>query len=305
MTTTPAPEHGALPGLDALRRACAIFGVDGTGAELLHHRSNAVYLVPRNDIIVRLAPRSTLRQQRANTAIAVTRWLADQPGRVALPPLPGDQPVQLPDAVATFWPYRPSPSAPTLTDLAARLRELHALPTPPAALPVPEYRPLHRLFEALDLDAGRRSPALAADDHEWLATRAADLVAQAAELHYPLGQGLIHGDAHRDNLVCHDGRWVLIDWDATCIGPRELDLLIGLPDHFGESEYARRQFLDAYGYDLRAWPDWPVIRDIASLHSLASYIRLAPTKPAAGVELHHRLRSLRTGDENARWHAIS
>jgi hypothetical protein len=34
-----------LPGLEALRETCRIFGVDATGARLLHHRSNAVYLV--------------------------------------------------------------------------------------------------------------------------------------------------------------------------------------------------------------------------------------------------------------------
>jgi Ser/Thr protein kinase RdoA (MazF antagonist) len=305
MTANRSPERGALPGLDALHQACEVFGVDGAGARLLHHRSNAVFLLPRDGIIVRLAPGSALRQQRASTAVAVTRWLAEQPDMVALPPMPGDQPVRLQDAVATFWPYRPSPTSPTLTDLAARLRELHALPAPPAALPVPRYRPLHRLFEALDLDADRARPALPADDREWLATRGADLVVTAEELRYPLGVGLIHSDAHRDNLVYHEGRWVLIDWDATCIGPRELDLLIGLPDHFGEPESDRQRFLDAYGYDLRTWPGWTVIRDIASLHSLASYIRLAPTKPTASAELHHRLRSLRTGDEKARWHAIS
>lgn len=46
----------------------------------------------------------------------------------------------------------------------------------------------------------------------------------------------------------------------------------------------------AYGYDVRAWPEWTVLRDITELHSLGAYIRLAPDKPAAADELRHRIR---------------
>ena len=39
-------------------------------------------------------------------------------------------------------------------------------------------------------------------------------------------------------------------------------------------------------------------------HARTPIIRLAPSKPATAAELHHRIRSLRTGDRSARWHAI-
>lgn len=292
-----------LPGLDALAQVSRTFGVNDDDALLLHHRSNAVYLLPRENVVARLAPDTSLRRERAVTVISVTRWLHTQPGPVALPPLPGKQPVVAGGAVATFWPYQPTTLPPTLGDLAGLLRQLHGLPEPP--FPVPQYRPLHRLREALDIDQARQHPVLPADDRAWLATRARLLVDTFAATEFPLGTGLVHADAHRENLVRHGDGWVLIDWDQTCLGPRELDLVGGLPDHFHEPDTDRSELLAGYGYALTQWPNWVLLRDVAELHSLASYIRLSPSKPAAARELDKRVRSLRSGDRSVRWRAIS
>jgi Ser/Thr protein kinase RdoA (MazF antagonist) len=300
----PARQDSGLPGLPALRDACRIFGVDPTGAELLHHRSNAVYLLPRDHLVVRLAPDTPVRRRRAQTCIEVTRWLVTQPEPVALPPASGGQPVITAGAVATFWPHRPTTPAPSLADLAVLLRRLHALPVPP--FPMPRYQPLQRLFEAVNLDQQRPHPAITADDRAWLLDRAHTLVATFTATSFPLGEGLVHADAHSENLVRDpdNAHWLLIDWDGTCLGPRELDLLTGIPNHFHEPEADRTRFLTAYGYNILDWPGWTLLRDITELHALGAYIRLAPSKPAAATELHHRIRSLRTGDRSARWHAI-
>lgn len=296
-------EDSGLPGLPAVREACRIVGADPAGARLLHQRSNAVYLLPHDDLVVRLAPDTPVRRRRAQTCVAVTRWLATQPEPIALAPVPGEQPVVAAGAVATFWPYRPTTPAPSLDDLAVPLRHLHALPAPP--FPVPRYQPLQRLFEAVDLEQHRPHPAVNADDRSWLLDRAHGLVHIFTTTAFPLGDGLVHADAHSENLVRDpDGHWLLIDWDNACLGPRELDLLTGIPDHFHEPEADRHRFLTAYGYDILGWPGWTLLRDITELHALGAYIRLAPSKPAAATELHHRIRSLRTGDRSARWHAI-
>ncbi|UGT64508.1 phosphotransferase family protein [Nocardia asteroides] len=296
-----------LPGADALTALCTAFGVSDEEAQLLHHRSNAVYLLPAahgGPVIARLAPDTELRRARAGAGIAVTRWL-NQRGSdaIALRPLSGAQPVFGNGAVATFWPYRPSPTAATLSDVAILLRRLHDQPIPP--FPLPRYRPLHRLREALALDASRRRPALGHDDHMWLTDRAGELVAAYAAARFPLGDGLVHADAHTENVVSTEHGFVLIDWDGCCIGPRELDLISALPDHFHAPEDDRHRFLDVYGYDLLAWPQWPLLRDIAEMHSLGAYIRLAPDKPRAAEQLAVRLASLRTGDRRIRWSAIS
>jgi Ser/Thr protein kinase RdoA (MazF antagonist) len=299
----PASQDSGLPGVPALREVCRIFGVDPADARLLHQRSNAVFLLPRDDLVVRLAPDTPLRRRRAQTCVKVTRWLVGQPEPVALAPVSGDQPVIVAGAVATFWPHRPTTPAASLADLALLLRRLHTLPVPP--FPVPRYQPLQRLFEALDLDHERPHPAIADDDRAWLLDRAHTLVDTFTSTVFPLDEGLVHADAHSENLVRDtDGHWLMIDWDGTCLGPRELDLLTGIPDHFHEPEADRTQFLTAYGYNILDWPGWTLLRDITELHALGAYIRLAPDKPTAAAELRHRIRSLRTGDRSARWHAI-
>ena len=298
-----ASHDSGLPGVPALREVCRIFGADPADARLLHQRSNAVFLLPRDDLVVRLAPGTPLRRRRAQTCVEVTRWLASQPEPVALAPVSGDQPVIAAGAVATFWPNRPTSPAASLADLALLLRRLHTLPAPP--FPVPRYQPLQRLFEALDLDPERPHSAVANDDRAWLLNRAHALVDAFTATVFPLGEGLIHADAHSENLVRDpDGHWLLIDWDGTCLGPRELDLLTGIPDHFHEPEADRTRFLTAYGYNILDWPGWTLLRDITELHALGAYIRLAPGKPAAAAELRHRIRSLRAGDRSTRWHAI-
>ncbi|OXM59658.1 aminoglycoside phosphotransferase family protein [Amycolatopsis vastitatis] len=300
----PVSQDSELPGLPALRKVCRIFGTDPTDARLLHQRSNAVFLLPGDQMVVRLAPDTPLRRRRAQTCIDATRWLADQPEPVALAPASGEQPVVAAGAVATFWPHRPTTPPASLTDLAAPLRRLHALPVPP--FPLPRYQPMQRLFEALTLDVERPYPAVAEGDRAWLLDRARALAATFAATVFPLGEGLVHTDAHTENLVRDPGHggWLLIDWDGTCLGPHELDLLTGIPDHFHEPEADRRRFLAAYGYDILDWPGWILLRDITELHALGAYIRLAPGKPAAAAELQHRIQSLRTGDRSVRWHAI-
>ncbi|WP_280483880.1 phosphotransferase family protein [Nocardia farcinica] len=307
MSAVTGRSDSELPGRNALATVCRIFGMNSRGARQLHHRSNAVYLLPGEDgrgVIVRLAPDTDLRRQRATTAVAVTHWLSEQATEpIGLQPLSGDQPVFAAGAVATFWPYCPTTTPATLTDVATLLRRLHSQPVPPFA--VPEYRPLHRLREALDLDDARHEPALPADDRQWVRNRTEELVEAYRATDFPLGIGVVHADAHTENVVWTGNAYVLIDWDQSCIGPRELDLIGGLPDHFQRPEPERRGFLGAYGYDLLRWPGWRLLRDIAELHSIASYIRLAPHKPSAAEQLEVRVRSLRLGDRRTLWRAVS
>ncbi|WP_245552424.1 hypothetical protein [Nocardia aobensis] len=111
LAARPMAAAGALPGRLALEQACAAFGFSLGAAQLLHRRSNAVWRV--GDVVVRLALDTPLRRTRADTSIAVTRWLAftaTEP--IALPPVSGEQPVVVDGAVATFLPYRSTAAHP-------------------------------------------------------------------------------------------------------------------------------------------------------------------------------------------------
>lgn len=295
-------EDSALPGRSELERACHAYGLDSSTAQPLHRRSNAVWRV--DDAVVRLAPDTPLRRTRAATSIAVTRWLASTATEpIALNPLPGEQPVPTGSAVATFWPYRPSSTPSAAGDVANLVRLLHEQPAPP--FEIPEYRPLRRLLAALEVDAARTHPVLNSQDRDWLDSRARDLIAAFETTRFPLGHGLVHADAHQENVVLDNGRWVLIDWDNACYGPRELDLVGTLPDHFHTPHADRAAFVRAYGYDLLEWPDWTLLRDITEYHSLGSYIRIAADTPRAAHELRRRVESLRTGNRDVVWQTVS
>jgi MFS family permease len=117
--------------------------------------------------------------------------------------------------------------------------------TPDSAAPCPCVPTAAPPSRALDIDQARQHPVLPETDRAWLTERARALVDAFAATDFPLGTGLVHADAHGENLVRHNAGWVLIDWDQTCLGPRELDLLAGLPDHFQEPEADRAAFLAA------------------------------------------------------------
>src|ERR1700733_4527305 len=86
--------------LDILERACAIAGIDATGARLLRIGSNAVYRL-KAPIIARISrPGADAGQVRRTVAVA--RWLqsVDYP---AVRAVDVDQPVVIDRHVITFW----------------------------------------------------------------------------------------------------------------------------------------------------------------------------------------------------------
>ena len=176
------------------------------------------------------------------------------------------------------------------------LRQLHRLPVPPVELR--PYRPLQTLGDTIE-----HSTVLPDSDRHWLATRRKELLDAYASLSFPLGTGFIHGDAYPGNTLWDGDRPLLGDWDEVGTGPRELDLInTHQGARFGRTALERQQFTDAYGYDVTAWPGFPVLREMRDLHSLASYIRLADAGDEhAHAQLAFRLGTLETGDDQATW----
>jgi aminoglycoside phosphotransferase (APT) family kinase protein len=214
--------------------------------------------------------------------------------------------------VATVWEYlaqsdQRAPIPVLASTLGALLRELHRLPPPPFSLP--SVDPLGRLRRAIAQDGRRSEPVLTSADLAFLNERMTAATSAYQTVAFPLGRGLIHNDAHLGNLLTDEGSpygYVLADWDSACAGPHEIDLVQeGAPgNRFGESTDLRQAFSHGYGYDISNWPGWKVLRELRDLHSLAAYIRTAPTKPAAGAELRLRLATLQTGERTHRWHAV-
>lgn len=298
--------------LAAVRRACAVHGLDATGARLLHHYNNAVVLVPNEGAVARVAT-SRHNVAQIKRSQDVTRWLAEEHGFPATRPLAGADLVELePTTTVSFWVYYPQPRAPqplTSGQLGRLLASLHAISHPPRDLR--RWVALDSLHHALHDDTA----TLALDDTErdWLLQRIDEVRDELAALDWPLGQGLIHGDAWAGNLLwapeTADGRdrVVLGDWDRVSHGPREVDLI---PTWHAARRYGKGpawtcDFTYHYGHDLTGWPGLPVLLAMRDLAQISGPLRRAPHSQPHARALRQRVDGIRAGDTSTVWKALT
>ncbi|RBQ13866.1 aminoglycoside phosphotransferase family protein [Spongiactinospora rosea] len=284
---------GVLTGaVAALQRACRAAGLDPAGARLMRSFASTVYHLPEEGVVVRLAEPTPGKYDRLVASLRVTRWLAER-GYPATRPLDVKQPVAEEGFLVTFWHHeedegdRHDPAA-----LGPMLRRLHDLPPVPFELPV--YDPFGPVRTAI---AACR--VLGVGDRGWLLDRCSALAETYYErLRFTLPYGLIHGDAHRGNLIRASGRLLLCDWDSVSAGPREIDLVPTLQGaRFGYTAAQRAEFCRSYGHDVREWEGYAVLRDMRELRTLTAVLRNAHRDPATADILSFRLASLRAGDD--------
>jgi Ser/Thr protein kinase RdoA (MazF antagonist) len=292
-----------------LRTACEQRQLDPTGAQLIHHYSNAVYLLPREPAIARIATGSQ-SPARLRTTQTVTSWLGDR-GFAATTPLPGVDLVEVDSTTSvTFWTYYPQPPAgtcdPLTSDyLGSLLHELHAAGEPPVELP--PWTPLESLERVLSMPAS--GAALTPDDRDWLLGQVREVRAALTDSDWPLGYGLIHGDAWAGNLLWDTSttplRPVLCDWDRVSWGPREVDLIPTwhAAVRYGRDETWIQNFIKHYGYDLRDWDGYQPLLAMRDLAQLPGPIRRAANPPHAAA-LRQRLGAIRAGDRTMTWIAL-
>ena len=301
MTGQPDP-------LLAMRQASAAMGLDAAGAKLIHHYSNAIYLLPAQNAVARITYGRDAAERVARSQ-AITRWLAQECQFPATQPLDSTSPVTVNGAVVSFWACYPQPAdAPPLTSghLAVLLRLLHQAGTPPVSLPA--WVPL----ASLHATAGDPllSAALTDDERTWIMTRITEVRDKIAALDWPLGTGLIHGDTWAGNLLSCPGASpagaVLGDWDWVSTGPREIDLI---PTWHAAARYGKpaswiSDFISQYGYDLGQWAGYPILMAMRDLVQLTGPIRRARGSDPHRRALRQRLDSLRCEDTTSIWTAL-
>jgi aminoglycoside phosphotransferase (APT) family kinase protein len=307
--------------LAALRAACASTGLDATSAKIIHHSSNAVYLLPAAPAVARVTsgPDASVRVQRV---VDLVRWLKESHALPVTSPFPGVPPVAVTPRVAvSFWVHydeQDTAPSPTSRDLASLLRRLHDAPSP--IREPPPWVPLQSLADVLS-DASSTAD-LSLDDREWLNRRLQEIRVKIGHLTWPLGTGLIHGDAWAGNLLwsgatCRsepstegphsDRPYVLGDWDWTSVGPREVDLI---PTWHAARRYGRgpewtRHFVDSYGYDISRWDGFETLMDMRDLVQLTGPIRRSTDSLYHRQVLRQRLDSLQAGDTTTVWSSVS
>ncbi len=291
----PAGRFTAETMAKTLQRIAHELGITASDAQLLRLTNNAVFALPTEGLVVRIT-RSQGLLDRADKVAALGRWFArvDAP-TIRLAELP--QPIKVDGLAATIWQYiAPHPTDPTVEDLGNVLRQFHRLSRPTMHLPT---------WDPID-DARRRladAEALTESARDELVAWCDKLAPKVERLIEDQTVGLLHGDAHVGNLLRdHTGRVLLCDFDATCLGPWQVDLVAVA---VGEIRFGRVGAKDrlavAYGYDVTRDPSWPTLREARELKMVAAAVPLLASTPGIAEEFAHRLRSARQGNTRARW----
>lgn len=176
------------------------------------------------------------------------------------------------------------------------LRKFHAAGDCPCDLP--GFDPLGpakaRLTRATGVNAG---------DLEFLGERCSHLGQDLSQINYVLPRGPIHGDAHTANLLADHGQVVLLDFESAAIGPREWDLMptaIAV-DRFGLPEDTYVAFAAAYGFDVRTWPGYLVLREVRELTMTTWLMQNIGENDATAKEFDLRVGCLRERDFVRGW----
>ncbi|WP_275413983.1 aminoglycoside phosphotransferase family protein [Micromonospora phaseoli] len=280
----------------AMRQIAARLAVPTDDARLLHLTNNAVFALPEAKLVIRIA-RTHRLHDRVAKVIDLARWFAatDAP-TIRLAPVV-QEPIVVGSLLASVWTYvPPTTPAPTVNDLGKVLREFHSLPAPPIALP--EWDPIG--------DARRRladAEGLSHDEHGFLSRWCDRLEPQVTALMTQTSPRLVHGDAHVGNLLREpSGRVVMCDFDATCLGPWQVDLAavpVGEARFGGVGNHAR--LAAAYGFDVVTDPWWPLLHEARELKMIAAATPFLASSSVIRAEFRWRVRSAQSNDHDARW----
>ncbi|MBE1533227.1 phosphotransferase [Actinomadura algeriensis] len=274
-------------------------GVAISDARLVHQHSNSAVALPNSGLLVRIASNPDALAQ-IKVSLAVTRWLVGR-GYPTVEPATVE-PFLVTGRVVSVWKLLDVVDRPrgTGADLGRLLRILHKEPPPPVAL-----KPLSDPLEGVSRAVANHPDGMQPQDRAWLLTKIDELRSGWTALREQLRPGLVHGDAHSNNLLrVRDGGVLLGDWDHVAVGPREWDLVqpYYMQRRFGRhTEEELQNFAVAYGWDVRECADFETLIQVREVFGLSPYVRRALVNEWARDEVEHRLRTLRTGNTTARW----
>ncbi|MEV5692569.1 phosphotransferase enzyme family protein [Micromonospora globbae] len=280
--------------IGAVTSAVAGAGLPAHDAAVVRLGENGVVLLPSAGVLARVVPR-VAKDSDPGHEIRIAAWLASQQVPVAHPARP--EPIIVGQYVVTLWEYLRESQPADLVTLAECLRRLHAVPVPTKLLP--GLSPFDKFDERLATGVG-----LNISDRTFLRQLRDELSVLWTTSGFALGEAVLHGDAHMENLlVASDGRQAFVDLETVCIGPPEWDLTLTALYYecgwFSAREYV--EFAQTYGFDVRRSPSWPVLRMIRMLRMTLWLAQSTDDDPQRQRQLRHRIDTLRDGTAPAGW----
>ncbi|MBW1597933.1 phosphotransferase enzyme family protein [Streptomyces sp. JJ38] len=297
MTTGDRGTFDAARAEHLLTKACALAGVLPQDVVLLRLGDHAVFQLHGGEVVSRIG-RHPDRLPSVRREVAVGRWLATEGFPSARLVEEATQPVVVEGHPVTFWEGLADGGRYASTcEMGELLRRLHSLEPPSVRLP--ELRPFDKVEHRL-----RRS-VIPAETRRYLGDLADELAAEYGKLRFILPPGHLHGDFNVGNVLRDArGRPTVIDLDGFATGPREWDLMQTAMyyDSFGwhtEAEYAA--FADGYGFDVRQWSGYTVLRSVRELLMVTWLSQNADADPRAADEVEKRVKTLRAGTSRRSW----
>ncbi|MCY1141477.1 aminoglycoside phosphotransferase family protein [Actinoplanes sp. Pm04-4] len=262
---------------------------------MIKFTNNAVFRLPASRVVARIAASSTMAD-RVNKVIRVARWLehGDVP---AVRLLSGAQPLIIDGLKVTLWhEVRVGDQQLSGADLGAILQQWHTLAPPEAGLP--RWTPIGEIQSRLDEPDG-----VSTDDVAYMRAECDRLEEALANLSYELPPGPIHGDAFMGNLIAGVAGPAICDFDSSCSGPREWDLVpvaVGkLRFDYPGDDYGA--LTGQYGFDVITWPGFSTLRRLREFKLVTSLVPVLASRPILRPEWQRRLNTYRNEDQDARW----
>jgi len=276
-------EHFRRVGLDAVAAVARRQGLPADDLRVVSDRGNLLVHLAPAPVVARAATRTgwTRRDPAAWLAreVAVCAHVAARGGPVGAPaPLADPGPHRVGPVTLTLWEYRPpQPERAAGPELGEMLAALHdAAVDFPGALPW--LAPARdQVTDTLHVLARRQLlPA---------ATLAALQERHSRALHELEQVGsapvVLHGDAHRGNLLRDDRGWFWVDLEETCLGPPEWDLAV-LDDPDAVTAYAAR--VGRTGPSAAELAPFRRARDLEAAVWLAAMAHLYPARYRAAAD---------------------
>ncbi|MBE2997196.1 aminoglycoside phosphotransferase family protein [Nocardiopsis sp. HNM0947] len=253
---------------------------------------NATVHLPEEGVVLRISDGS---QQRAQHELDISHWLAANGVNVVR--AHSSRPEIVQGRAITVWGYLSDLEPGSPAAIGAALRSLHQVPEPVVPA-LPKLRPLSGVESYLS------QSALHQEEQDYLLGQVQQVLRRIGEVSPALPPGPVHGDAHRKNIQQSSDRPpVLLDLERVSVGPREWDVIVPAVywrvGWYSDDEY--KQFVQAYGWDIREWSGFEVLATARELRMICWLSSRTGREPHLLTEARRRISSLEDPSARHAW----
>ncbi|MBV9010755.1 MAG: phosphotransferase [Pseudonocardiales bacterium] len=280
---------------------CELAGFHEYKPELLRFGSNAVFGIGEAHVLRVMRP--TTREADVHREIELVREFArlDVP-TVQLADISAQQPIKARNCLGTVWERLGERDRASLYRPLGRLLHIFHQRTAELRVPLEPWRPL----AASDRRLANLRSQYAHEDVTMLTRWSGRIATELGQVKPVLQGGVIHGQAETGNVLFRAGQPVFIDFEQVAVGPREWDLVdtAVTVSRFGRPEQGYRDFVDAYGFDVRTWDGYKTYRQLWELCATTWLMQHGHHNRNVADEIEVRLQTWRDNNPDTKWSGV-